>query len=262
MIRLAFINEKGGTGKTTLAIHMAAFLALTKKQRVLLLDMDSQGHAGKCLGITVSPGQEGLAEVLSDRRKPWNRAVRPTGIPGLDIIPSNKAMAELSGRLSTNRDDITRLSLLLDTIEAGGQYDVAVMDSPPALGPLSLNVMAASTHIVVPVQLSYLALEGCADLVGTIERLRTDYRLERPRLGLVVATFFRRTNMAQNVLQSLDAHFGKLLARSVIGYSVRIDEAQSHGQTVFQYAPGSHGAAMMTRLGEELYRKIVRSGRG
>ena len=138
---------------------------------------------------------------------------------------------------------------------------MVIIDSPPSVGPLSLNVMVSASDVIVPVQLAYLALEGCADVVETIESVRTNYSVGNPQLGAVVATFYRRTNLAHEILNSLNKAFGGKLARSVVGYSVKIDEAQSHGQTIFEYAPGSNGAQVFERLGDELYRKVITTKR-
>ena len=258
MKRIAFINEKGGTGKTTLAVNTAAWLAANKKLKVLVIDMDSQGHAGKSLGLDVEGIDAGAYEILSGEADSWRDAVHTTRIKGLNIIPGNKRLAGLAQQLGTDKVDMGRLKVILEQVERSGEFSAVVMDSPPSLGPLSLNVMAAASDIIVPVQLTYLALEGCADVVDTISRVRDTFRGEYPRLGLVVATFYRRTRMAHEILDTLLKHFKSRLARTVVGYSVKIDEAQSHGLTVFEYAPNSRGAQVLHKLGAEIFRKVVK----
>ena len=261
MKRLAFINEKGGTGKTTLAANMAAYLAQKKNLRVLCVDMDTQGHLGKSLGVEGRLLETTISELLNRSVRDWRKAAQPTRIDNLHVLPSDKRLAQVSVGMGIGSQDAARLHRILAQVEESGEYDVVIIDSPPSVGPLSLNVMVSASDVIVPVQLAYLALEGCADVVETIESVRTNYSVGNPQLGAVVATFYRRTNLAHEILNSLNKAFGSKLARSVVGYSVKIDEAQSHGQTIFEYAPGSTGAQVFERLGDELYKKVITTKR-
>jgi len=261
MKRLAFINEKGGTGKTTLAANMAAYLAEQKKQRVLCIDMDTQGHLGKSLGVDGSQLESTVSELLNRTVRDWRKVAQPTRIDNLHVLPSDKRLAKVGVGMGVGAQDAARLHRILAQVEESDEYDVAVIDSPPSVSPLSLNVMVAASDVIVPVQLAYLALEGCADVVETIENTRANYSVGNPQLGAVVATFYRRTNLAHEILNHLNATFGNKLARSVVGYNVKIDEAQSHGKTIFEYAPSSRGAEVFSRLGDEIYKKVIRNKR-
>lgn len=257
MKRIAFANQKGGAGKTTLAVTFAAYCALYKKSKVLVVDLDPQGHAGKSLGVKVADVEFGTAEILSKKADAKTPPVAPTRLASLDLVASNGRLAEAAVKLDMSPDSVFRVSKKLDELEKIGGYDLAVLDSPPSMGPLMLNALAAADEVVVPAPLTYLALEGCAEMAGTIETLKDRYPECKTSLGLLVATFYRRTNLADEILKALDDRFKSKLARTVIGYSVKIDEAQSHGQTVFEYEPSSVGARSMTALCEEMWRKLA-----
>ncbi len=257
MKRIAFANQKGGAGKTTLAVTFAAYCALFKKSKVLVVDLDPQGHAGKSLGVKVDEVEYGTAEILlkkTDAKKP---PAAPTRLESLYLAASNGRLAEVAVKLDMSPDSVFRLSKKLDELEKAGEYDLVVIDSPPSMGPLMLNALAAADEVVIPVPLTYLALEGCAEMANTIETLKERYPQSQTNLGLLVATFYRRTNLADEILKALDDRFKSKLARTVIGYSVKIDEAQSHGRTVFEYEPSSVGARSMTALCEEMWRKLA-----
>ncbi len=249
MRRIAFINEKGGTCKTTLAVNLAAWLAKEKQKRVLLCDLDTQGHAGKSLGLDVRGLTPTVAELLLDSQTTLGSVIRRSAIPGLDILPSNKALAELPERLGAAPDRAKRLAARLRGLQ---EYDFAIFDSPPSMGLATLNVMLAAEEIVVPVALTYFALDGCAEILDTVRRVREEHHHASLRVSLVVPTFYRKTALADEILERLSQRFPAELSRTVLGYSVRIDEAQSHGQTIWEYDPRSKGARMLAEIGEEL----------
>lgn len=247
--RIAFINEKGGTCKTTLAVHTAAWLAAEAGKRVLLVDLDTQGHAGKSLGIDVRTLGWTVADLLSDPSADPAPAILPSGVDGLDVLPSNKTGADLPERLAGLPDRHRRLRDVIDRIEVERGYDFILFDSPPSLGLVTLNVMVASSEVVVPVALTYFALDGCAEIAQTVERVRDEHGRPELELTLVVPTFYRKTRLADEVLSKLGEYFGDKVA-PVLGYNVKIDEAQSHGQTVWEYAPSSRGARMLEEIAQ------------
>ncbi len=270
--RIAFINEKGGSGKTTLAANVACHLADHHGLRVLAVDMDPQGQLGKVLGVDVRRARHSAIELLVDSMLHGpdapSPAARPesklpivhTRIPNLDVVVSNKALAlfpawsesdrQLSG--GADAETVMRLRRALDTSPRLDDYDLVLMDAPPSFGALTLNVLCACTELVVPVPLTYLALDGCAALLDTIDLVRKRYDHTKLRVTMVVPTFHRRTRLAGEVLDALRQRFPGELSKSVVGYHVKIDEAQSRGRSIFEYAPRDKGARVMEQIADEL----------
>jgi chromosome partitioning protein len=279
--RIAFINEKGGSAKTTLVANIAAYLALHRGRRVLAIDMDPQGQLGKVLGIDVRRPRRSAVDLLVstllgdpdlDRRSETPAGQDPsstlpivrTRIPRLGLIVANKSLAlfphwEGGG---SGCDPTGRLAESLDQAPELAHQDFVFFDAPPSFGPLTLNVLRAATEVVVPVPLTYLAMDGCAELLRTLETVRTRYGNPGLRISMVVPTFYRRTRLAHEILERLKARFPKEIAHSVVGYHVKIDEAQSRGLSIFEYAPRDRGAQVMAELAEELElrREILEGG--
>ncbi|OGP84813.1 MAG: chromosome partitioning protein [Deltaproteobacteria bacterium RBG_13_65_10] len=249
--RIAFINEKGGSCKTTLAVNLGAFFAHYRRRRVLLVDMDPQGQVGKALGFEVKEMEETILSLLEDPGRPPRDVIRASRVPGLDVIVSNKRLAEYTSTAGSLADHPNRLARALEGIEG---YDYVLFDSPPSLGVSITNIMIATEEMVIPVSLTYFALDGCAEILDSVARVRERYGHEKLRVSLVVPTLYRRTRLADAILDRLREHFPDNLSRTVIGYDVKIDEAQSHGKTIWEYAPTSRGAEMFTRLAMEVER--------
>ncbi len=270
--RIAFINEKGGSAKTTLAANLAAYLALRRGRRVLAIDMDPQGQLGKVLGVDVHrPGRsavdllldsvlghaalDGGSEALDPERDPASTLpIVRTRIPRLGLVVANKSLALFPGWEggADPGDPTGRLAETLARSEEIAQHDFVLFDAPPSFGLLTLNVLRAATEVVVPVPLTFLALDGCAELLRTIRTVRDRYDHPNLRISMVVPTFYRRTRLAHEILEKLKARFPKEISHSVVGYHVKIDEAQSRGLSIFEYAPGDRGARLMAELAEEL----------
>lgn len=271
--RIAFINEKGGSGKTTLVANVAAHLAAARGLRVLVIDMDPQGQLGKVLGIEIRRPRRTAVELLVDsllgeapRAASEATAERslpatPTRIPRLDIIVGNKALALFPAWTGTQaaRDATDRLATALGASPELDAYDFVLFDAPPSFGPLTLNVLRACDEVVVPCPLTYLALDGCAELMRTLEMVRSRYGHTGLRLTMVIPTFYRRTRLAHECLERLRARFPNEIAQSVVGYHVKIDEAQSRGLSIFEYAPRDRGAAAMAALADELLARDART---
>lgn len=256
MRRVAFINEKGGSCKTTLCVHVGAWLATNRQQRVLLADLDTQGHAGKSLGVDVRALAPTVHEWLLGEA-PFEAVVRPTPVPGLDLLPANKALAGLPVALAAAPDRAERLRARLAAVPAG-RYDAVLIDSPPSRSLFTENVLVAADALVVPVALTYLALDGCAEILASLEALRAA-RGAAPALGLVVPALYRKTQLADEILAKLAARFPRELSRAVLGWSVKVDEAQSHGRTVFEHAPRSPGAAALAEIADEVLARVLRA---
>jgi chromosome partitioning protein len=248
--RIAFVNEKGGTGKTTLAVHVAAWIARARKLRVLLVDMDTQGHAGKTLGLDVREIQPNVFHFLTDRSMDLARVRHATEVPGLGVVPAYKQMAGLAAALGSASSAAERLGERLD--EFGSEQDVVVIDGPPSLGLSVTAMLVAATEVVVPVALTYLALDGCAEVARSVERIAEEHHRPSLRVSAVVPMMHRRTALAEAVRERLEAYFPGRVTPP-LGISVAIDEAQSHGKTVWDYAPRSRGAQMMSAVAEAVW---------
>jgi chromosome partitioning protein len=234
---------------------------------VLAIDMDPQGQLGKVLGLEVRRPRRTAIELLLDEvlGEPANRGAslddQPRGlplvhtrIPRLDVIVANKSLALFPGfgAAEDAGDPTRRLADRLDGSRELADYDFVLFDAPPSFGPLTLNVLRASDEVVIPVPLTFLALDGCAELVRTIEMVRTRYGHSRLRISMVIPTFYRRTRLAHEILEQLKRRFPKEIAHTVVGYSVKVDEAQSRGLSILEYAPNHRAAKTMAALAEEL----------
>jgi len=253
--RVAFINEKGGSCKTTLCVNVGAWLATARGLRVLVADLDTQGHAGKAMGVDV----RGLSPTIHEwllGTAPFEAVVRPTPVAGLDLLPANKALADLPVAIAGQPDRATRLAARLAEVPAG-RYDVVLIDSPPSRSLVTENVLTAAEAIVVPVALTYLALDGCAEIMESLDDLRAA-RGQAPELGLVVPALYRKTQLADEILEKLAERFPRELSRTVLGWSVKVDEAQSHGRSVFEHAPRSPGALALSQIADEILVRVLK----
>jgi chromosome partitioning protein len=250
MRRIAFINEKGGTCKTTLAVNVAAFFALHKGMRVLLVDLDTQGHAGKSLGLDVRSIQPNVFHLLADPQVRISDCVHPTAVENLFVLPSYKDMSEFPVAVAHRPD---RARLLATRLEAAQGYDAVLFDAPPSMGLTTVNILVAATEVVIPVGLTYLSLDGCAEVVRTVEEVAARYERPNLRVSKVVPTLYRKTALADEILAKLKEYFPTQITSAPLGFNVKIDEAQSHGQTIWEYAPWSRGAQMLQTIAEEIH---------
>jgi len=270
--RIAFINEKGGSAKTTLVANLGAYLALKRGRRVLAIDMDPQGQLGKVLGVDTRRPKRSAIDMLLDSvlGEPKPRSghaedpevgthavpvlpISHTHIPRLDVVVANKSLGLFPGMdIDANGEGTRRLRHSLDASPEIENYDFIFFDAPPSFGPLTLNVLCAASEIVVPVPLTYLAMDGCAELLRTVAAVKSRYDNPDIRITMVVPTFYRRTRLANEILDKLKTRFTKEISHTVVGYHVKIDEAQSRGLSIFEYAPKDRGAKVMAELAEEL----------
>lgn len=249
--RVAFINEKGGTGKTTLAVNVAAYLASKKKKRVLLIDLDTQGHAAKSLGIDPRSAPRTVFHLLTEPTVALDEVTVPTSTERLSVVPSWKDMAEFPAVAGSDPQRAARLSSKL--APASDRYDFIIFDAPPSLGLTTTNILLAAEEVVVPVATTYLALDGCAEMAQTVEEVRAEHGHQALRITLVVPTLYRKTQLADEVIEKLREYFPKRTAEP-LAMSVAIDEAQSHGKTIWEHAPWSRGATLLQTVAERVER--------
>jgi chromosome partitioning protein len=230
------------------------WLARMAGKRVLLVDLDPQGQLGKVLGVDVGAEKRTaldllLDAVLGEESRPALPIVRARH-PRLDLVPSNKSLALFPSEVASHGTDA--YFYLREALERVRGYDFILFDAPPSFGAITLNALLAATEIVLPVPLTFLALDGAAEITRTVEMVRTRFSHPALHISLVIPVFARRTKLAAEILEKLREHFPKQISRSVLGYSVLIDEAQSRAKTIFEYAPRSPAARWMADLGSEL----------
>lgn len=250
-IKIAITNQKGGVGKTTTAINLAAAIAKLGK-KVLLVDLDPQANSTISYLIQDDISYS-VYDLLTESETRFNDIVQKTKVENLDLLPSRINLAKLEAKLVGEMDGPYRLKDRLDPVV--NNYDVVIIDTPPTLGLITVNALVASTHLIIPIQSSYFALEGTDDLLETIERIKARPNPQLEVLGVVVTLHDRRTTLSRDIYDQICNVFGDKVFQTTISKSVRLEESPAYRESIFTFAPTSSGAVEYASLCDEVMRR-------
>lgn len=252
MPTIGVINQKGGVGKTTTAINLGA--ALASHRRVLLVDLDPQANASS--GVGVGNVEHTVYDVLMGDVSA-RQAVRLTSTENLSVLPASSDLAGAAVELDASSESIGLLKRVLTGVRP--RFEFIILDAPPSIGALTLNALAASDTLILPVQTEYYALEGIAGMMDTVERAIGSLNPDLSVLGILLTMYDGRTNLSKQVEDNVREHFGSLVFDTVVPRNVRLAEAPSYGQPIFRYAPTSQGAIAYAALAEEVVNRVSES---
>lgn len=251
-IAIAIANQKGGVGKTTTAINLAAAMAY-KGKKTLLVDLDPQANSTISF-LDLHEVSLSTYDFLTENQVSWQEVVKPTKIGNLDLMPARISLAKLEGKLVGELDAPFRLKDRLDALRR--KYDVIVFDSPPTLGLITVNALVAATHLIIPIQSSFYALEGTDDLLETVQRIKARPNPHLEVLGVLVTLHDRRTTLSRDIFEQIQQVFGSKVFETSITRSVRLEESPAYRESIFTFAPHSSGAIEYSRLCDEVLQRV------
>lgn len=250
---IAITNQKGGVGKTTTAINLAAAFA-SKDLRTLLIDLDPQANSSMSF-IDVHQVERAIYEAITEPDVSIRDIIHRTDkIPQLYIAPATIALAKLEAKLLGELDSHYKLKDEVDKVHS--EFDYIVIDTPPTLGLITVNALVAATHVLIPIQASYFALEGTDDLLETVDKIKVRANPDLQILGSVITLYDRRTLLARDIREEIVKVFGDKLFETTISKSVRLEESPAYKESIFSFAPQSSGAFEYYKLSEEVLSRV------
>jgi chromosome partitioning protein len=248
---IAIANQKGGVGKTTTSVNLAASLGVLEK-KVLLIDADPQANASSGLGIEVENVEIGTYQILEHSNTPEEAIVKSTS-PNVDVIPAHIDLVAIEIELVDTENREYMLKQALDSIK--DQYDYILIDCAPSLGLLTLNALTAADSVIIPIQCEYFALEGLGKLLNTIKSVQKIHNAELDIEGLLLTMFDTRLRLSNQVVEEVQKHFSDMVFKTIIQRTVKLSEAPSYGESIIAFDATSRGASNYLSLAEEVIQK-------